>query len=29
MGGVAWHPYFSGKNEQWKIGGKTRIRLDK
>jgi hypothetical protein len=29
MGGVAWHQYFGGKNEQWKIGGKTQIRLDK
>jgi hypothetical protein len=29
MGGEAWRQYFGGKNEQWKIGGKTRIHLDK
>jgi hypothetical protein len=29
VGRVAWHQYFSGKNEQRKIGVKTRIRLDK
>jgi hypothetical protein len=26
VGRVAWHQYFGGKNEQWKIGGKNWIK---